>query len=269
MDFRGKSVVVTGASSGIGEALAVRLARRGARLTLAARNEVELARVAKRCVEAGGEATAIATDVADPESCRRMVERAVATYGGVDALVNNAGMTMLARFEEVTDLSVFERVMAVNYLGAVYATHFALPHVKRARGLLVAVSSLSGKFGAPTRSAYAASKHAMQGFFDTLRIELAPARVDVLVVSPGFIATDIRAKALGGDGKPLGASPRDESRGTLGVDDCAAAIEAAMVARKRDVIIPARDGIARWVQLVAPSLVDRVADRRTRRKGEA
>jgi NAD(P)-dependent dehydrogenase (short-subunit alcohol dehydrogenase family) len=261
-------VIVTGASSGIGEALAVRLARRGARLTLAARNGDELARVAQRCQEAGGEATTVTTDVADPESCRRMVERAVTAFGGVDSLVNNAGITMLARFDEVTDLSVFDKVMRVNYLGAVYATHFALPHVKRARGLLVAVSSLTGKFGAPTRCAYAASKHAMEGFFDTIRIELAPSGVDVLVVSPGFIATDIRAKALGGDGKPLGASPRDESHGNISVDDCAGAIEGAMIGRKRDVIIPARDNIARWVQLVAPSVLDRVADRRTRRKGE-
>lgn len=207
MDFRDKSVVVTGASSGIGEALAVRLAGCGARLTLAARNGDELARVAKRCEEAGGAATTVITDVTEPESCRRMVERAATAFGGVDSLVNNAGISMLARFEEVTDLTVFDKVMRVNYLGAVYATHFALPHVKKSRGLLVAVSSLTGKFPAPTRCAYAASKHAMEGFFDTIRIELAPSGVDVLVASPGFIATDIRAKAFGGDGKPLGESP--------------------------------------------------------------
>ncbi len=268
MDFKGKSVIITGASSGIGEALAVRLAARGARLTLAARNADELARVAKRCETAGGEAAMAPTDVTDPESCRHLVERAVTVFGGVDSLVNNAGISMLARFDEVTDLTVFDRIMRVNYLGAVYATHFALPHVVKARGLLVAVSSLTGKFGAPTRSGYAASKHAMEGFFDTIRIELAPSGVDVLVVSPGFIGTDIRAKALGGDGKPLGESPRDESRGNITPDACAAAIERAMIGRKRDIIVPARDNIARWVQLVAPSLLDRVAEKRTRRKGE-
>jgi NAD(P)-dependent dehydrogenase (short-subunit alcohol dehydrogenase family) len=233
---------------------------------LAARSEAELARVARRCQEAGGEATAVPTDVTDPESCRRLVEHAATAFGGVDSLVNNAGISMLARFDEVTDLTIFDKIMRVNYLGAVYATHFALPHVKKSRGLLVAVSSLTGKFGAPTRSGYAASKHAMEGFFDTLRIELGPSGVDVLVVSPGFIGTDIRAKALGGDGKPLGESPRDESRGNISADDCAGAIEKAMIGRKRDVIIPARDNIARWVQLVAPSVLDRVAEKRTRRK---
>ncbi len=266
MDFRGKSVVLTGASSGIGEALAVRLARRGARLALGARSEAGLERVAARCREAGGEAIAVPTDVTRPEDCGRLVERAVAASGGVDALVANAGISMLARFEDVTDLSIFDQVMRVNYLGAVYATHFALPHVKRSRGLLVAVSSLTGKFGAPTRSGYAASKHALEGFFDTLRIELLGSGVDVCIVSPGFIATDIRAKALGPDGKPLGESPRDESRGNLSVDDCAAAIERAMIGRKRDVIVPTRVAAARWLEVLAPALLDRISVRVSRPK---
>lgn len=266
MDFRGKSVVITGASSGIGEALAVRLARRGAKLGLGARSEGELERVAKACREAGGEAIVVPTDVTRPEDCGRLVDSAAAAFGGIDAFVANAGISMLARFEDVTDLSIFERVMAVNYLGAVYATHFALPHVKRSRGLLVAVSSLTGKFGAPTRSGYAASKHALEGFFDTLRIELLGSGVSVLVVSPGFIATDIRAKALGPDGRPLGESPRDESRGNLSVDGCATAIEKAMIGRKRDVIVPARVGAARWLELLAPALLDRVSVRVSRAK---
>ncbi|HUB07202.1 MAG TPA: SDR family oxidoreductase [Myxococcales bacterium] len=266
MDFKGKSVVITGASSGIGEALAVRLARRGARLALGARNESELERVAARCREAGGEAIAVATDVTKPEDCGRLIERAAAAHAGLDALVNNAGISMLARFEDVTDLSIFDRVMRVNYLGAVYATHFALPLLKSSRGLLVAVSSLTGKFGAPTRSGYAASKHAMEGFFDTLRIELLGTGVAVLVVSPGFIATDIRAKALGPDGRPLGESPRDESRGNLSVEACAEAIERAMIDRKRDVIVPARVGAARWLELLAPALLDRLTVRVSRGK---
>ncbi len=268
MDFHWKSVVITGASTGIGEALAVRLAGRGAKLALAARGPQELDRVAERCRQAGGEAIAIPTDVTDPDACRRMVERAASAFGGVDCLVNNAGITTIARFEDVTDLSIFEKAMRVNYLGAVYATHFALPELRKRRGLLVAVSSLTGKFGAPTRSAYAASKHAMQGFFDTLRIELRGSGVSVLTVSPGFIATDIRARALGPDGKPLGQSPRNESQGTLSVDACAGEILRAMEHRRRDVFVPARLRVAPWLAVAAPGILDRLAVRVSRTRGE-
>ncbi len=178
--------------------------------------------------------------------------------------MNNAGVSMIGRFDEVVDLSIFERLMQVNYLGAVYLTHFALPHLKASRGLLVAVSSLTGKFPSPARTGYAPSKHALEGFCDALRVELLGSGVGVLVVSTGFIATGIREKALGPDGQPLGASPRDESRATLSVAACAEAIERAMIARKRDVIIPARLWAASWLRLVALALLDRIAVRVSR-----
>jgi NAD(P)-dependent dehydrogenase (short-subunit alcohol dehydrogenase family) len=146
--------------------------------------------------------------VTQPEACQQLVEKAIATFGQIDSLINNAGISMVTRFDEITDLSIFEQVMQVNYLGAVYCTHYALPYLKASRGLLVAISSLCGKTAVPTRSGYVASKHAMQGFFDTLRIELRGTGVDVLVVSPGFVATDIRERALGANGQPLGQSPR-------------------------------------------------------------
>jgi len=185
MDLAKKTVIITGASMGIGAGLAEALARRGANLVLAARSVDELAALAARCKAAGARAIAVPTDVADPNACERMVQAAAAEFGGVDVLVNNAGITMLGRFDEVTDLGLFERLMRVNYLGSVYCTHFALPLLKQSKGLLVAVTSLTGKTGVPTRTGYAASKHAMHGFFDSLRIELRGSGVDVLVVAPG------------------------------------------------------------------------------------
>jgi short-subunit dehydrogenase len=188
-----------------------------------------------------------------------LVEVAVQTFGQVDILVNNAGISMLARFDAVEDLSIFEQIMQVNYLGAVYCTHAALPYLKASRGLLVAISSLAGKTGVPTRSGYVASKHAMQGFFDTLRIELKGTGIDVLVVSPGFVATDIRQRAMGPNGHPLGKSPRDESKDTMPVEECVRQIIGAMERRKREQVMTLKGRIHPWLKLLAPSLVDQVA----------
>ncbi len=259
MAFRGKTIVITGASSGIGQELAVALAKDGANLVLAARTAETLAETAKRCEAAGGKAIAVATDVGDQAACEALMKAAVATFGGIDILVNNAGVSMVAAFESITDLSLFERLMRINYLGAVYCTHFALPHVKARKGLLVAVSSLTGKTGVPTRTGYSASKHAMQGFFDSLRIELIESGVDVLVVSPGFVATDIRASALGSDGSALKTSPRDEAEGTMSVDECVGIIYRAMARRDREVVMTWKARVGLWLKLIAPGMVDRLA----------
>lgn len=259
-----KTFVITGASTGIGAALARTYASRGANVVLAARNEAELARLAEQCEAAGGKALAVRTDVTDLAQCKAMVDAAVKRFGGMDVLVNNAGISMWARFREVTDISMFDRIMRVNYLGTVYSTHFALPHLLASRGLVVGVSSLTGKTGVPTRSGYAASKHAMQGFLDSIRIELASSGVDVLVVSPGFVRTDIRAKVLGPDGKPLEKSPRNESKGTMSLEKCTEIIVRAIDRRSREVVMTPRAKVGMWLKLLAPSLVDRIAERAVR-----
>jgi len=256
---RGKRVIITGASTGIGRGLALALAARGASLALAARGADALEAVAAECRALGARVLAVPTDVADPEACRALVARTVAELGGVDALVNNAGVSMWARFEDITDLGLFERLMRVNYLGAVYCTHHALPHLKASGGLLVAVSSLTGKTGVPTRSGYSASKHAMQGFFDTLRVELRGSGVDVLVVSPGFVATEVRAKAATATGGQHGASPRDESRGTMSVETCVALMLRAMTRRDRELVMTLKGRLGLCLKLIAPGLVDRIA----------
>ncbi|MBD1929486.1 SDR family oxidoreductase [Trichocoleus sp. FACHB-90] len=274
MSFANKTIILTGASAGIGQALALSLAQQGANLVLAARNQAALEETVAACTNQPGVAIAsgtapraiiaLTTDVTQPEACQQLIEKAYATFGQIDILINNAGISMLSRFDEITDLSIFEQVMQVNYLGAVYCTHYALPYLKASRGLLVAISSLCGKTAVPTRTGYVASKHAMQGFFDTLRIELQGTEVDVLVVSPGFVATDIRQRALGANGQPLGQSPRDESKGNMPVDECVRQIVWAMERRKREHLMTLKGKVTPWAKLIAPGFVDRIAAYTTR-----
>jgi len=253
-------VIITGASKGIGAELARQLAAKGARLALAARDRDGLERVAAECAALGAKAEAIVTDVAVEEDCRRLVERTVAAFGRIDTLVNNAGATMWARFEDIRDMSILERIMKVNYLGAVYCTHHALPHLKASRGRLVGISSLAGRTGVPTRTGYAASKHAMMGFFDSLRIELADTGVTVTMICPGFVSTGIRENATGPDGKPILVSPVKEGE-VMGVEECARMTLKAIEARQRELVMTARGRIGLFLKLVAPGLIDRIARR--------
>jgi NAD(P)-dependent dehydrogenase (short-subunit alcohol dehydrogenase family) len=262
--FRDNSVVLTGASSGIGRELALQLAAQGARLTLAARGAAALEEVAATCRARGAVAVAVPTDVAEEEQCRALVERAVAEHGRLDTLILNAGISMWALFEELTTLRPLEEVLRVNYLGSVYPTFYALPHLKASRGRIVGVASLTGKTGVPTRSGYAASKHAMAGFFDTLRIELAPRGVSVTMAYPDFVATPIRQRAFGADGEPLGASPVQEGK-VMSAATCARLILAAAGERRREVVMGLRGKVGLWLKLVAPGLIDRIALRAIRR----
>ncbi len=256
--YAGKVVVVTGASQGIGKALSLELAAQGARLALAARDEAALEAGAAECRARGAEALVVRTDVSDEASCRALVERAVRHLGGIDVLVNNAGMGMLARFEDVTDLSLYERLMRVNYLGSVYPTFYALPHLKRSRGQIVAVSSLAGLSGIPMRTAYAATKHAQIGFFDSLRVELRGTGVDVTVVCPYWVRSEIRRRAAGPDGRTVGASPVREDE-VMTAEECARLVVTAMARRQRMLVMTLKGRLGRWVKLVAPALVDRMA----------
>ena len=258
--FRENVVVLTGASAGIGREMALQLAHQGAWLVLAARDAARLEEVAAECRALGARALAVPTDVADEGQCAALVRRAVEEHGRLDTLVNNAGIGMWARFDEVRDLSVFERVMRVNYLGCVYLTHHALPHLKASRGRIVGISSLTGKTGVPTRSGYAASKHAMTGFFDSLRIELEGSGVTVTMIYPGFVATEIRERAFGADGKPLGHgnSPVREKE-VMSAAECARLTLDAAASRRREVVMTARAKVGMWLKLLSPALVDRIA----------
>jgi short-subunit dehydrogenase len=257
--YAGKAIVVTGASAGIGRALCLALARQRPRLVLAARDAARLEEVASECRAAGAETLVVPTDVTSKDECRRLVERTVEAFGGLDVLVNNAGVGMLARFDEIEDLSVYERLMDVNYLGCVYPTYYALPHLKPARGQIVVMSSLAGLNGVPTRTGYAASKHAVFGFFDSLRIELRDTGVSVTVVAPYFVLSEIHRRSSGADGRPLGRSPMQEDK-IMTAEECAALTVRGMERRDRLVITNWRGGrLSRVLKVLAPGLVDRLA----------
>jgi short-subunit dehydrogenase len=261
----GKTVLISGASEGIGRALAVELAARGANLALMARTAVRLQESARACEARGAEVLVLPGDVAQRGDCERAVAGTLERFGRLDALVNNAGITMWARFDALTDFSVFERLLAVNYLGAVYLTAAALPHLKSARGLIVAVASIAGLTGVPERTGYAASKHAMIGFFESLRIELQGSGVAVTIIAPDFVVSQSHRRAVGADGRPLGVTPMQESR-IMTAEGCARLIVRAMQRRQRLAILSARGRLGQWARLIAPGVVDAVAHKAIRER---
>jgi short-subunit dehydrogenase len=251
-------VIITGASSGIGAELARQIAGQGAWLVLAARREHELDVVAQECIAHGGRTIIVPTDVTDPAQCEHLVARTVEAYGRIDVLINNAGIGAHFRFADTTDVSVFDRVMRVNYLGSVYCTHYALPALRQVRGRIAVISSLAGKTGVPSRAAYAASKHALQGFFESLRIELDGTGVTVTLVNPGFVRSSIRAHALGADGAPLGESHLDESS-VMPVEECVRRAVRAIERREREVVMRDSWKLLSVLKAIAPGLIDRMA----------
>jgi short-subunit dehydrogenase len=261
--YAGKVIVVTGASTGIGRALCLTLAPQRPRLVLAARDEAALGAAAEACRALGAETLVAPTDVSVAEACQRLVERAVERFAGVDVLVNNAGIGMIARFDELADLATYERLMRVNYLGSVYPTYYALPHLKKSKGQIVVMASLAGLTGVPTRTGYAASKHALFGFFDSLRIELRGAGVSVTLVAPYFVRSEIHRRAVGPGGAPLEESPMQEAK-IMTAEECAALTVRAMERRKRLLVMSLKGRVGRYVRLFAPALIDRIAERAVR-----
>jgi short-subunit dehydrogenase len=254
--FSQNSVIVTGASLGIGRHLALQLAEKGAWLVLAARNQVELEHVAGLCRERGGRAIVVPTDVSDPSQCQALIERSVEEYGRIDTLINNAGIGMQARFDELPDLSVMERVMLVNFWGSVYCTHYALQHLQATKGRIVTIISGAGIFAAPCACGYGASKHALVGFFNTLRVELAETGVSVTLFYPDWVETGISAKAPGADGKPCGKiNPHEQ--GAMTPETCARLILKTAARRGREAM-PPRIKLGQILSPILPGMVDKI-----------
>lgn len=258
MQFTDKVIVLTGASDGIGAGIARQLAVEKPRLVLAARSIDALEKVAAECRQRGAEAIAVATDVGVEDDCRRLIERAVAAYGAVDVLIANAGISMHAEFDQIEDFSTFERLFRINTMGTIWCVRYAYPHLKRAHGRIVGVSSLAGRTGVPARTTYCTSKHAQTGFLDALRIEAEEHGVSVTAAYPGVVATEIRRHGWNGHGQTAGFSGLSEAN-AMPVDECARLIIDAMRGRRREVVMTARGKIGMWLKLIAPSLVDRMA----------
>jgi NADP-dependent 3-hydroxy acid dehydrogenase YdfG len=256
--FADNVVILTGASSGIGRETALQLADQGARLALAARGLPRLDDVALACRRRGADAIAVSTDVTDPEACDRLVRTAVDRYGRVDTLVCNAGISQAFPFDALEDLALAERIMRVNYLGVVSCAHHALPHLLTSRGRFVAVASLAGKTGVPWRTLYAASKHALAGFCDSLRIELADRGVSVTVIYPDFVQTEVHDRVLGPDGEPHAVHPL--RRGSfMSAAACARHVIRAAARRRREAVLGLRGKLGARLKWLVPGLVDRVA----------
>jgi short-subunit dehydrogenase len=254
-------VIITGASDGIGAELARQLAQQhGSKvsLVLAARSKDKLEDVAKQCRAHGSKVLVQPTDVSQESECRALIGEAVAQYGRIDTLVNNAGMSAHALLADVTDLSWYQRLMQINVWGSAWCTHAALPHIMATQGRIVAVSSLAGLVGVPGRTAYCSTKFAMTGFFEALRVEMAPHGVSVTIAYPGVVATDIRYRGFDASGNAAGKSGLDES-GAMSVEECARLIRVGMDRRQRDIVMSAKGKLGRWMKLLAPGLVDKLA----------
>lgn len=262
--YTGKVIVLTGASQGIGKALALALAPQKPRLVLAARDVDALRAVEAECQALGATTFLVRTDVTDEEQCRALIRQTVAATSALDVLIHNAGGGMNARFDEMSDISVFEKLMRVNYLGPVYLTHEAIPHLKKSRGQIVCIASVAGLTGVPLRTAYAGSKHAVFGLFESLRIELEELGVAVTMIAPDFVQSEIHKRAYGPDGKPVGDTTIAE-RKAMPAPECAALIVDAMERRQRLLVTSLRGKLGRFARLVAPRLIDQIANRAIRR----
>jgi NAD(P)-dependent dehydrogenase (short-subunit alcohol dehydrogenase family) len=228
-----KVVVITGGSSGIGRATAIRCAGHGARVVVAARSAEALAATV---AQAGASAIAVPTDVTSAEQCHRLIDTAIDRFGRLDILLCSAGLSMRA-YLAGSRLDALERVMRVNFFGTLYATYYAIPHLKRTRGSLVAISSLTGKRGVPSYAIYGASKFAIQGLYESLRLELSHDGVHVGLVSPGFVDTPLRENVLGADGQPWPVPPPPPFR-IWPVEKCVDKIIQLIVKRRAEVLIP-------------------------------
>ncbi len=254
--FCGQSVIVTGASAGIGRALALRLAGQGARVALAARRADRLEQLAAECRALLAETLVLPTDVSSEAQCKALVEATVGAFGGLDMLINNAGMAASALFDEFPDLSLFKQTVNINLYGPIYATYYALPHLKRAGGRIVAVSSLGGKMAMPFNTPYCTSKYGLHGFYESLRAEVTKQGVSVTVICPWWVATEFHEAQLDKSGVARGPKGRVYyTKRTMTADRCAQITLDAAFKRRREVLMgPGVLGL--WIKLLAPGFLD-------------
>ena len=250
-----KVVIITGASSGIGKALAYKFAQENWNIVIAARRFERLKLIEESIKNT--EVFSVETDITKEEDCKHLIEKSCKRFGRIDVLINNAGISMRAGFQEV-EIDVLRKVMDVNYWGTVYCTKYALPELIKNNGSLVGVISVGGYVGLPGRTGYSASKFAVRGFLDTIRIDNLKSGLHVLIAAPGFTASEIRKTALTANGKQQGETPRNENK-MMSAEECAIHIYKAIKKRKRKIILKAIEGkFTVFMAKLWADLVDRV-----------
>jgi short-subunit dehydrogenase len=263
--FQDKVVVITGGSDGIGKALIEALIPLGAKIATCGRNHDKIYKL--QMEYANVLLHAMACDVSDENDCRRFIESTIEVFGGIDILVNNAGISMRALFQDC-DTDVTRRVMNINFLGAVYCTKYALPSILLRKGTIVGISSTAGYRGLPGRTAYSASKFALQGWLEALRTELLHSGVHVMWVCPGFTTSNIRHAALDSSGKALGESVLEEKE-LMSAEECAHHILRAVEKRKRTLVLTFLGKVTVLLNKLVPSVADRMTYRHYfNKKGE-
>lgn len=254
--MKDKVVIITGASSGIGKALAFSFGNEGAKIVITGRKEAPLLEVGSELSKLGIDNLAIISDVSIENNNIEMVKKTIEKYGKIDILINNAGISMRAMFEDC-DVNVIKTLMDINFYGTVYATKYALPYIKATKGSIVGVSSIAGYRGLPVRSGYSASKFAMNGFLEALRTELLHTGVHVLTACPGFTASNIRVASLGADGNSKGDSMRDEGN-MMSSEEVADRILKAVNNRDRDMILTLQGKAIVLINKLFPKLADKL-----------
>ena len=253
-----KIAVVTGGSRGIGKEIAVKLAEEAYVIVNYNGSEEKAAQVVREIKDKGGNAEAVKCNVASFKECEKFIGDIVERFGKIDILVNNAGISMRALFVDL-ELDVIRRLMDVNFWGTVYCTKFALPYILKTKGSLVGIISVAGFLGLPGRTGYSASKFAVRGFLNTLRVENLKKGLHVLVAAPGFTASNIRKTALVADGRQQGDSPRAEDK-MMSAERCAQIIVNGVVKRKREIVMTLVEGkISVFLSKWFPSLLDKLA----------
>ena len=257
--YRGQVVIITGASAGIGKALALHLARQGAKLAIAVRRIDRLEQVATECRGLGGEVLAVPTDVSEESQCKELVEKTVGVFDGLDMLINNAGLAVLSFLADYPDLQLFRHTMNVNFYGAVNCTYYALPYLKQTQGRIVAISSVGGKAAIPYNTPYCASKYALHGFYDALRMEVSGSGVSATVICPWWVVTEFHEAQMDKNGVPYGPRGRAiYSRRMMSADRCAEITLRAAYNRRREVLMGPGTLIV-WLKLLSPRLMDWMA----------
>lgn len=253
MSFEGKTIFITGASSGLGRALAIKLSHTHAHLALMARSLDQLEQTKLLCAPKAN-IELIYGDVTCEEHCKLAIQHALSKFPRLDYLILNAGVSMWSRFDSLTDVSVMSKLIETNYLGAVYCVHHALPALKKTHGMIVGISSIQGKIPVPFHSGYAASKHALQGFLNTIRMELS-SELDVLTVSPGWIeGTDIRENAFNSASDVNHKRLSIRKKSAIPLDVCVQHIVKAMEKRKQELVLPKLYQSLAWLHLAFPRM---------------